>query len=71
MQPPIKWVLGLLLQGQSSWGVKLTTHLHLVLYLCTPICLHGMHKETLNVTLRYFKMLLWHLHDMTIKMQKL
>ena len=30
-QPPIKWVLETFTQGQSSWGVKLTTHLCLVL----------------------------------------
>jgi hypothetical protein len=30
-QPPIQWYKGLFPWGKSDWGVKLTTHLHIVL----------------------------------------
>jgi hypothetical protein len=47
-QPSIWWVPGAFSLG-VKWGMKLTTHLHLVprsrmveLYLHSPICLHGV-----------------------------
>jgi hypothetical protein len=48
-QPPIQWVPRVLSPWESGQGMKLTTHLHLVLrsrmmelYLHSPICVHGM-----------------------------
>jgi hypothetical protein len=58
-QPPILWVLGVLYPGvKRSWGVKLTTHPHLVprskmsrSYTFSPTChLHGSSRTALLFT---------------------
>jgi len=57
-QPPVQWVPGLS-RAQSSWGVALTTHPHLVLRLrkeqsytsTPPLGLHGLFWGELYLTL--------------------
>jgi hypothetical protein len=58
-QPPTQWVLGAFPQGQSSWSMKLTTHLHLGLRLrmcrtITPLPI-VRHKDNFS----YFYFLIW------------
>jgi hypothetical protein len=56
-QLPIQCVLEIFSQGYSSWGMKLTTHLIVMLMLRIgvvgplPLHFHGVHRDNITFTL--------------------